>query len=506
MTPTADSSLPGQLHPVQTPGRAVAAVHRPQSVVQALQLLADDPDRLPLAGGTDLLLDLHRGGVGPSVEVVDLTAIADFDSIEETSEELVLSGGVRHGQVIADDRFIRYATPLAQACLEIGSPQLRNRATIAGNLATASPANDTLSALLALGAAVELSTWDGAAVQARRVAVADFFTGFRATVLQPNELITRIVVPKLRANQRGLWVKLGNRRAQAISVIHAAFVVDIDDGIVSGATVAVGSMAATVMLVPGIGAALAGTSLDSTAITAAADAARNAFEPIDDVRATAQYRRDAVESLVTRSLLAIRDQQHRSQWPEVVPGLHSALSHVPQTARTVVTDNTAISMNVNGGELSGDGASSANLLDWLRNAGAAVERTLDGTKEGCAEGECGACTVQLNGAAVMACIVQAAQADGGTVVTVEGLATTDEGLHPIQQAFIDEFAVQCGYCIPGFLMAGCSLVDEVPNPTDEQIKLGLSGNLCRCTGYYPIIQAVKSAAERLASDRLEANR
>ncbi len=472
----------------------------------ALQLLAADHARRPLAGGTDLLLDLHRGGAGPPVEVVDLTAIADFDAIEDVGEELLLSGGVRHGQVVADERFIQYATPLAQACLEIGSPQLRNRATVAGNLATASPANDSLSALLALRAEVELSSWDGATVQTRTVAVADFFTGFRATVLEPHELITRIVVPKLRPDQRGLWVKLGNRRAQAISVIHAAFVVDLDDGIVSAATAAVGSMAATVMLVPSIGAALVGSSLEDTAIAAAADAARAAFEPIDDVRATAEYRRDTVASLVARSLQVIRDQRHRSQWPAVIPGLHWAQPKVPQTPQTVVTDSTPISMNVNGAELSGVGASSANLLDWLRNAGAAVERTLDGTKEGCAEGECGACTVHLNGAAVMACIVQAAQADGGTVVTIEGLASNDDELHPLQQTFINEFAVQCGYCIPGFLMAGSALVDEVPNPTDEQIKLGLSGNLCRCTGYYPIIQAVKSAAERLASDRLGTDR
>ncbi len=483
----------------------MAAVHRPQSVVAALQLLAADPFRRPLAGGTDLLLDLHRGGPGSPVEVVDLTAIPGFDFIEEVGEELFLSGGVRHGQVVADERFIRYATPLAQACLEIGSPQLRNRATVAGNLATASPANDSLSALLALKAEVELSGWDGAAVQTRRVAVADFFTGFRETVLQPHELITKVVVPKLGSDQRGLWVKLGNRRAQAISVIHAAFVVDFDEEIVSAVSAAVGSMAATVTLVPSIGAAVVGSALDDAAINAAADAARDAFEPIDDVRATAAYRRDTVASLVARSLRVIRDQQHRSQWPSVIPGLSLPQPTASQTPQTVVTDSTSISMNVNGVELSGVGASSANLLDWLRNAGAAVERTLDGTKEGCAEGECGACTVHLNGAAVMACIVQAAQADGGTVVTVEGLASSHEDLHPLQQAFIDEFAVQCGYCIPGFLMAGSALVGEVPSPTDEQIKLGLSGNLCRCTGYYPIIQAVKSAAERSMPGRTEAD-
>ena len=150
-----------------------------------------------------------------------------------------------------------------------------------------------------------------------------------------------------------------------------------------------------------------------------------------------------------------------------------------------------MAVTVNGQPLRSAGGASRTLLDWLREQ-SSEGSGLWGTKEGCAEGECGACTVNLDGAAVMSCLVPAAQADGVHVVTIEGLVESDP-LHCVQEAFVDKFAVQC-YCIPGFVMAVERLLAATPDPTDDQIAQGLGGNLCRCTGYYPITQAVRSAA------------
>jgi len=130
------------------------------------------------------------------------------------------------------------------------------------------------------------------------------------------------------------------------------------------------------------------------------------------------------------------------------------------------------------------------LLDLLHN-----ELKLTGTKRGCDRGDCGACTIQLNERAVNACLVLAPQVAGKEVTTIEGIGTPEK-LHPVQQAFIDMDAVQCGYCIPGLIMSAKSLIEEDPDPTTEEIRNYISGNLCRCTGYLHQIDAIKSAAAK----------
>ncbi|MCB1696549.1 MAG: (2Fe-2S)-binding protein [Halioglobus sp.] len=141
------------------------------------------------------------------------------------------------------------------------------------------------------------------------------------------------------------------------------------------------------------------------------------------------------------------------------------------------------------------------LVDFLRH-----ELHLTGTHVGCEHGVCGACTVIKNGQAVRSCLMLAAQADGANLQTVEGLRNAESGeLHPIQQAFIEEHGLQCGFCTPGFLMSTLELLTNNPNPTDQEIRDTLDGNLCRCTGYQSIMQSVRLAATRIQGRRLAGN-
>jgi carbon-monoxide dehydrogenase small subunit len=137
-----------------------------------------------------------------------------------------------------------------------------------------------------------------------------------------------------------------------------------------------------------------------------------------------------------------------------------------------------------------------SLLEVLRDV-----LDLTGTKEGCNNGNCGACTVLLDGRPVDSCCVLAVEVDGKSITTIEGVANPDGTLHPLQQAFLENAALQCGVCTPGFIVQAKALLDRTPNPTEEQVRYWLAGNLCRCTGYDKIVRAVLDAAERMQKVR-----
>ena len=154
-----------------------------------------------------------------------------------------------------------------------------------------------------------------------------------------------------------------------------------------------------------------------------------------------------------------------------------------------------VRLRVNGNEVEGMVRPNDTLLDLLRD-----ELGLTGAKQGCGEGDCGACTVLLDGSPVSSCLVLALQAEGSEVLTVEGLADK-ERLHPIQQAFVEIGGVQCGFCTPGMLLTAKSLLDRNPDPDEREIRAAIAGNLCRCTGYQKIVEAISAAAAELRRRR-----
>jgi carbon-monoxide dehydrogenase small subunit len=153
-----------------------------------------------------------------------------------------------------------------------------------------------------------------------------------------------------------------------------------------------------------------------------------------------------------------------------------------------------ISLTVNGAARIIHAYPMARLLDVLRD-----ELRLTGTKEGCGEGECGSCSILMDGVLVNSCLIPALQANGTTIVTIEGLAN-DDRLHPLQKAFLDSGAAQCGICTPGMILAAVHLLEKTPQPSLEEIREGLSGNLCRCTGYLQIFEAVAKASHNEVAD------
>lgn len=147
-----------------------------------------------------------------------------------------------------------------------------------------------------------------------------------------------------------------------------------------------------------------------------------------------------------------------------------------------------INFKLNGEDVEVLAQDDITMVDFLRK-----DMHLTGTKRGCEEGECGACTILLDGAAVDSCCMLAMEADGHEIVTIEGVMK-DGVLHPVQREFMDKWALQCGFCTPGMIISALSILDEYPDPTEDQIREGISGNLCRCTGYTKIIEAIQSAA------------
>ncbi len=457
----------------------------PSTLAEALAALAEQsalgPTRL-IAGGTDVLVEIEHGAAPPR-SLIDISRLPGLDQVSLSDGRIHIGPLVTHNLAVASPVLRQHAWPLARACWEVGAPQIRNRGTIAGNLATASPANDTIPALWVLDASVTLASARGS----RTLAFPDFFRGVRKTALQPDEIIVDISFPLPPASVRGTFIKAGLRPAQAISLVNIAVVLDFAGDTVTSARIAFGSVAPTIVRAEAAEAALIGHPLTPERIAEAARLIQEAISPIDDVRASAAYRRHLAGVITRRALDQLAAGAERAGWIENPVMLWGNTNGRFAPISNLQSPISNLHFTLNGQPVILPNAAHLTLLDALREVG-----RLPGAKEGCAEGECGACTVWLDGIAVMGCLVPAARAHGAEVRTVEGLAE-DGRLHPVQRAFVQSGGVQCGYCTPGLIMSAANLLAERPHPTRGEAVEAIAGNLCRCTGYVKVLDAMVAA-------------
>jgi CO/xanthine dehydrogenase FAD-binding subunit len=271
----------------------MTAYLRPRDLDEALAARAAHPDWMVLAGGTDLMVNANHAAVPAGI--VDLWRLAAICFVRVADDAIAIGAGTTWHEVDRHPAIRERMAPLAAAAREIGALQIQARATVGGNVGTSSPVGDSLPVLLALDAELEVASVRGA----RRVPYREWCTGYRTTQLAPDELIVAAHVPVPGPNTRTAWRKVGTRRAQSISKVMGAAAITFDGDVVVDARIALGAVAERPIRIAAVEAAVRGQPR-AAAADAARAAVRSTIRPIDDVRSTADYRREVAENLVSR--------------------------------------------------------------------------------------------------------------------------------------------------------------------------------------------------------------
>ena len=453
----------------------------PETLAEALALLREHgAEAKVLAGGQSLVPLLNYRLARPRL-VVDINGLP-LAGVRVDNGSLQLGALTRHHELEELPEIARSAPLLPEVARLIGNVRVRSLGTVGGSLAHADPAAELPMAVVALDARLTLASASGS----RTVPARDFFTGYLSTALAPDELLTAIEVPVTLG--MGWAVEEFARRAGDFAVVAVAAGVSLDRrGRVDDARLALGGVADRPVRATAAEDVLRGQEPSAERLARAAEVVRERLDPQSDAFASGAYRRLLAGVLTRRALTRAVSSEGASTAPSEASPRRIAAAKPPLEASPQRGAGRK-GLMINGRARDVDVRPGQTLLEVLRDTLGIFD-----VKEGCGEGVCGACTVLLDGRPVSSCLTLAAAARGRALLTVSGLER-EGGLHPLQEAFVRHGGVQCGFCTPGMLLTTLAFLERHPRPSRDAIRTALEGNLCRCTGYAKILDAVLAYA------------
>jgi len=489
-------------------------IHFPSSIEEAAAVSSESGgDSIPVGGATSFVFTKAR----PQAGFIDLSR-AGLDYLTAGPHGLQIGSSITVQELAGGDIAPFLPDALVESAVSVGTRQLRNMITLGGNIARIFPWSDLPVPLLALDAVIVIASPDGE----RSIRAGGYFKKQPAAILKPGDIIKEVLIDTADEEPSGgtatgtSFMKF-NRLKRELAYATAAAVVRLEDGCIRDASVVVGGLGALPAEIADATALLIGKEPGEVNEKTVAQTVVNQVTPIRDHRASREYRAHiggvltgrAVSTALERAVAAAAAKKTSTggtggsgkirfvKEPGSSPGADSfsdpGKSGSPLSAGDSggADDRQSVGFVLNGSFREFRCAPDESLLDMLRAEG------YTGSKRGCEDGSCGACTVLLDGRTILSCLLPAGLAEGREITTIEGIGSVDNP-HPIQKALVDAGGVQCGYCTPGVVLTVKSLLDARPDPTEQDFREALDGNLCRCTGYVKILDGARNAAADLA--------
>ena len=476
------------------------ALYEARSVEHAIRLLQEHPQAQIIAGGSDVLVQM-REGKRAGAELVSIYGLDELRGVSMEEDGMIRIGPLTSFSHITRDPLIRkYIGVLGEAVDMVGGPQIRNIGTIGGNTCNGVTSADSASTLFAWDAVIELTGPEGV----RRIPIRDFYIRAGKVDLRPAEIQTGILIRRESyEGYQGHYIKYAMRNAMDIATLGCSVNVKLSDDRKTFTDIRIAYGVAGPVPMRAVHAEAAGKGLPVTedSIEKISSTVLEDVTPRDSWRASKAFRehiskvlcKRALEEAVKRAESGTEQEIEREEKADIRAGVSADAekSFSGESGRYKL-----IRCRINGVDREAVVDVRASLTDMLRN-----DYSLTSVKKGCEVGECGACNVIIDGECYNSCIYLAAWADGKEIRTLEGLMGPNGELSDIQQAFIDEAAVQCGFCTPGVIMSAVEILESGKEYTRDELRKLLSGHLCRCTGYENILNAV----EKTMRKRLEKN-